>query len=83
MLDGRLELVSIGSDRAIWTDVQTSRNSSTWSGWTSLGVGGSINDPAVGLDGRRLEIFIDPGGPFQTSRQITPGGPWSAWTALG
>jgi probable HAF family extracellular repeat protein len=54
---GELEVFGIGTDYALWHNVQTAPGG-TWEGWTSLGGSALVGDPSVGMDsGGRLEVF--------------------------
>lgn len=80
--DGRLEIMAIGNDGALWHIWQTAPGGS-WSTWDSLsapptlntGLAFSLPCVAENADGR-LEVFALGGGTLWHASQLTPGGPW-------
>jgi probable HAF family extracellular repeat protein len=56
--DGRLEVFGLGTDHALWHNVQTTPGGS-WGSWSSLGGSSLSGDPSVGTDADgRLEVFV-------------------------
>lgn len=92
--DGRLELLAIGDDGALWHAWQQRPDEEAWSEWVSLGTPpmraprGLAGDfrPAVATnqDGR-LEVFVVGNDrALWHVYQARPGrAPWSAWASLG
>ncbi len=82
--NGGLEMFGIGSDTAVWHDVQTNANSS-WHGWTSLSQTGSIPGCATtrNKDGRIEVYVVGPSGDVMRRAQTVVGGSWGAWASLG
>ncbi|HEX8277798.1 MAG TPA: hypothetical protein VF540_03855, partial [Segetibacter sp.] len=83
--DGRVELFSIGADKALYHNRQLNAGSDSWSGWKSLG--GSIRQFTVtqNQDGR-LQVFCvgAKNSTFQYITQQTAGSDsWSDWKSLG
>jgi hypothetical protein len=83
--DGRTELFSIGTDKAIYYNSQLNAGTDTWSGWKSLG--GSVRQFNVreNQDGR-MEVFCisSKNNTFYHKWQLTPGtDTWSDWKSLG
>jgi hypothetical protein len=81
--DGRLEIFTRGTDRALWHQWQTAPNNG-WSGWASMG--GAItgrNVVASNQDGR-IELFargLD--GALWHQWQTAPNNGWSGWVSMG
>ena len=84
-VDGRLEVLGIGTARALWDIWQTAPHAGPWSAWTSLG-GLLTNEPSVAVnsDGR-LEVFARGADDalWHTWQTAPHAGPWSAWSSLG
>jgi hypothetical protein len=80
---GRLQVLVIGSDTALWVRSETAANSGTFSGWQSLG-GSGIQQIAVAKDQLGLPVVFavgnDSGVYFQWEN--SPGS-WSGWYTLG
>lgn len=84
--DGRLEVFTVGLDRAIWHNFQV-RPNGTWFGWQRLGPTGWTfrGSPAAGqnADGR-LEVFVEGDDrQFWHNFQIRPNGDWFGWQPFG
>jgi hypothetical protein len=87
-VDGRLEAVVMGRDRAVWHAWQTAPGG-IWAGWRSLGWPGRQPTPQVPLalmqnqDGR-LEVFTLAGdSAVWHAWQTVPGEEWTGWHTLG
>ena len=86
--DGRLQVFVVGTNNQLYNKVQTATDSSTWTGWTSLG-GGVKSDttPAVARngDGRLQVIVVGTSNQLYYKTQTSPGSStWSSsWTSLG
>jgi hypothetical protein len=87
--DGRLEVFGIGSDSALWHKYQAKPNSSTWSGWATLGKppgGLPLSTAAVARnqDGRLEVVAIAHDGALWRRYQSKPNkGPWVGWSSMG
>lgn len=82
--NGALQMFGVGSDTAVWQDLQAGPNSS-WNGWASFGQTGSIPGCAVShdLDGR-LEVFcVGSSHNVMRKSQTSPGSGWTSWSSLG
>ena len=83
-VSGALQMFGIGSDTAVWQDLQAGPNSS-WNGWAGFGQTGATPGCAAtrDLDGR-LEVFVV-GSSRNVMRksQTTAGGSWTSWSSLG
>jgi hypothetical protein len=86
--DGKLEVFARGGNNKLFTNMQTTPNSNTWTGWTSLG-GWFTTDPVVITRGEgnllRLVVFGQ-GAFFQGVYQEqgnTSGGWTNTWRPLG
>jgi acylphosphatase len=80
--DGRLEVLAIGLDRALWHIWQMAAGQG-WDGWASLGTPSSIttspNPFVIGNADGRLEAFTNGSdGALWHIWQVTPGGPWGS-----
>jgi len=89
-IDGRLELFGLGAgDGAVWHTYQTTAGGSTWSGWSSLGLGvGGLQLTALTvvlspINGRLYLFAVDTTGAVQVTRQRSDKQGWQAWTSLG
>jgi hypothetical protein len=80
--DGRLEVFAIGSDRAVWHQVQTFAGSGLWSGWSSLGGVVQAIAAARNLNGQLEVIAIGGDRAVWHVAQTTSGGAWSLWSRL-
>jgi hypothetical protein len=97
--DGRVEVLAVGSDHALWHCSELGPNSGTWSAWESLGVPPAGFIPTTVSAGRnadgRLEAFLGCVVPDGTEFGILEatvwhqwqtaanGGPWSGWYDVG
>jgi hypothetical protein len=84
--DGRLELFTVGDDRAVWRRRQQPLGGG-WSAWESLGSkAGGFAEVGVGAnaDGR-LELFatLHDGTDLWHRRQTAPNNGWAPWASLG
>jgi len=78
--DGRLEVLVLSTDGALWHIVQTAPGGG-WNTWDSLGAPpntsllSSLLFVSENADGR-LEVFAVASGTLWHASQVTPGGPW-------
>lgn len=84
--DGHLEVFARGSNGAIWHDVQSAPNSSTWSTWSKLATTtGFASDPyAVQNADGHLEVFArkSDGSISQDVQSAPNSSSWSGWSTL-
>jgi hypothetical protein len=86
--DGRLQAFVVGTNNQLYYKTQTAADSSTWTGWTSLGGGIKADtSPSVprNSDGR-LQVFVGAtNNQLYYKTQTSAGGStWSSsWTSLG
>jgi hypothetical protein len=86
--DGRLEILAIGSDGALWHNYQTLPDSGSWSGWGNMGKppGLLLSTAAVARnqDGRLEVVAIANDGTLWHRYQPKPSkGPWIQWGSMG
>lgn len=86
--DGRLEVIALGSDDALWHRWQPQPSRGPWGGWSSLGKprGVALRRLAVdrNKDGRLQAFAIGDDYALWTSSQTAPGSQsWSGWSSLG
>jgi hypothetical protein len=88
--DGRLEVFTIGSDRALWHIWQISPGQGPWSNWFSSGqptasIANTQFPPFIAQDADgRLEAFtIGTDGALWHIYQLALNGTWSNWTPRG
>ncbi|MGZ5544063.1 MAG: hypothetical protein ACXWIU_05275 [Limisphaerales bacterium] len=82
--NGALDMFGIGSDTAVWHDVQAGPNGS-WNGWSTLNQTGAVPGCAAArnLDGR-LEVYVvGSSGNVMRKYQTVVGGSWSSWASIG
>jgi hypothetical protein len=80
---GRLQLLGIGGDSALWVDGETAANSATFSGWQSLG-GTALQQIEVANDAAGLPVLFARGGDNAVyyKWEYSPGS-WSGWNYMG
>jgi hypothetical protein len=79
--DGRLQVFYKGADNALWTSVQTSVGSNTWTAHVNLGGALTSNPVAVANADGRLEVFVKGSDNVIYHRwQLTPGS--SSWSGF-
>ena len=86
--DGRLEIIALGSDGALWHRWQPQPSQGPWGGWSSLGKprGVALRRLAVdrNKDGRLQAFAIGDDDTLWTSNQTSPGSQsWNGWSSLG
>jgi hypothetical protein len=86
--DGRLEVLVVGGDDAVWHRGQTAKNNG-WSDLNSLGKPGGqaarTMSPALALrgDGRLTAVVNAEGAVWQTSQRDRLSMDWESWSSLG
>jgi C1A family cysteine protease/acylphosphatase len=80
--DGRIEVLAIGSDNALWHLWQTAPNNG-WSGWASLGGGVKQISAIRNADGRIEILAIGSDDALWHMWQTAPSNGWSSWASLG
>lgn len=86
--DGRLEVIALGSDGALWHRWQPAPSKGPWAAWTSMGKPGSADVRRFATernkDGRIQVFAIGDDERVWTAAQSNAGSAgWSAWSDLG
>jgi hypothetical protein len=79
----RFGSLRVRNDSNIYQNLQSSPG--VWAGWTVVGSGSFTAGPAAILNSAGCMEMVTPGkyGQMYANRQVSPGGPWIGWTALG